>query len=108
MSDSELSASTDELGDATSQKRLRNMLRRVDRARDFPGNTCPASRHLHLIAKALASGKSYPMLTEEPLHCAETMLSVLESLWKARTALERSKSPNTAAETRQTAQEGNP
>lgn len=29
------------------------------------------------------------MLAEEPQHCAMTMLSVLESLWKARTELER-------------------
>lgn len=64
----------------------RNKLRRrVNRARDFPRNTCPASRHLHLMAEHLATGKAYPMLQEEPEHCAETMLSVLESLWKLRT-----------------------
>lgn len=66
---------------------LRNIKRRVERARHFPVNTCPASRHLHIIALALASNKPYAMLTEEPEHCAETMLSVLESLWKARTEL---------------------
>lgn len=65
--------------------RIGNLRRRVDRARRFPDNTCPASRHLHLIAEALATGKPYPMLQEEPEHCAETMLSVLESLWKLRT-----------------------
>lgn len=62
----------------------RNLRRRVDRARKFPSNTCPASRHLHLIAEALAGGKPYAMLEEEPRHCAESMLSVLESLWKLR------------------------
>lgn len=60
---------------------------RVELARKFPTNTCPASRHLHLIAEHLASGKPYPMLQEEPEHCAETMLSVLESLWNARNKL---------------------
>jgi hypothetical protein len=34
------------------------------------------------------------MLIDEPEHCAETILSVLESLWKARTELERLKTPN--------------
>jgi len=61
----------------------------VNRARKFPTNTCPASRHLHLMAEALATGKPYPMLQEEPEHCALTMLAVLESLWKARTKLEK-------------------
>jgi len=67
--------------------KLENLRRRVDRARKFPDNTCAASRHLHLIAKALAAGCPYPMLAEEPEHCAASMLSVLESLWKARTRL---------------------
>lgn len=68
---------------------LTNLRRRVKRARNFPNNTCSASRHLHLMAEALASGKPYPMLHEDPEHCAGTMLAVLESLWKARTELAR-------------------
>jgi hypothetical protein len=59
-------------------------MRRVNKARDFPRTTCPASRHLHMIAEALAKGEPYPMLTEEPEHCAETMLAVLASLWELR------------------------
>lgn len=39
------------------------------------------------MAEALAAGERYAMLEEEPQHCAETMLSVLESLWKLRTKL---------------------
>ncbi len=66
-------------------RRLANQRRRVNRARRFMKNTCPASRHLHIMADALATGQEYPMLREEPEHCAETMLSVLESLWKMRT-----------------------
>jgi hypothetical protein len=76
---------------------LRNVRRRVNRARDFPENTCSASRHLHLMASQLAAGKPYPMLQEEPAHCAMTMLAVLESLWKARTELARLKPPNVRA-----------
>lgn len=67
--------------------KLQNVRRRVNRARRFPHNTCPASRHLHLIAERLAAGKKYPMLDEEPEHCAGSMLAVLEALWKARTKL---------------------
>ena len=40
-----------------------------------------------MMALALARGETYHMLTEEPEHCAESMLSVLESLWKVRTEL---------------------
>lgn len=66
-------------------KVLRSSLRRTNRARNFPTNTCPASRHLHLMAECLAKGKPYAMFDEEPEHCAITMLSVLESLWTLRT-----------------------
>lgn len=65
--------------------KLSNLKRRVNRARKTFVNTCPASRHLHLIAERLAAGKPYAMLQEEPEHCAGSMLSVLESLWKLRT-----------------------
>ena len=68
-----------------ADKRIRNQIQRTERARRSMENTCPASRHLHMIALALAQGKPYPMLSEEPEYCAETMLSVLESLWKLRT-----------------------
>lgn len=71
--------------------RLSNVRRRIARARNFPTNTCPASRHVHLMADALSSGKGYPMLTEEPEHCAGSLYSVIESLWKARTELAKLK-----------------
>lgn len=71
--------------DKDERRRLRNSQRRTNRARALSTSfTCPASRHLHLIADALAAGQTYHMLTEEPAHCAETMYSVLESLWKLR------------------------
>ena len=64
---------------------LRELAKRVERARQFPENTCPASRHLHMIADHLARGEAYAMLSEEPQHCAATMLAVLASLWELRT-----------------------
>ena len=36
---------------------LTRTLRRMHRARRFPHNTCPASRHAQLIAEALAGGR---------------------------------------------------
>ncbi len=71
--------------------KLRNIRRRANRARDFPNNTCPASRHLHLIAEHLAGGEKDFLLDEEPETCAETMYAVLESLWKLRTLAEKGK-----------------
>ena len=62
---------------------------RVRRWRNFPHNTCPASRHVQLIAEHLASGKKYPMLAEEPEHCAGSMLSTVASLFKARTQIRK-------------------
>ena len=67
--------------------RLSNVQRRVNRARRFPVNTCPASRHVHIMADALAAGQTYHMFAEEPFHCAGSLYSVLESLWKARTEI---------------------
>lgn len=69
--------------------KLENIRRRVDRARNFPTNTCPASRHVHIMADCLTRKGGYPMLTEEPEHCALSLYSVLESLFKARSELAR-------------------
>ena len=71
--------------------RITALKRRAACAKRFPDNTCPASRHLHLMAQRLAAGKPYPMLADEPQHCAETMLAVLASLWEARSELARLK-----------------
>ena len=69
--------------------KLANIRRRVNRARNWPLNTCPASRHLHAIADDLLRGSMYMVEGEEAAHAAGTMLSVLESLWKARTKLDK-------------------
>lgn len=63
-------------------RELANTRRRVNRARNKAGVTCSASRHVHMIADALASGQGYPI--EEPAHIAGSLYAVLESLWKLR------------------------
>lgn len=72
---------------------LTNLKRRATRARDAALVTCPASRHLALMAEALAAGRPYPMLTEEPQHCAESMLAVCAALWEARAELAKRAAP---------------
>ncbi len=71
--------------------KLANVRRRAERARKWPVNTCPASRHVHIMADTLAAGKQYHPFREEPEHCAGSLYSVLESLWKARTELAKLK-----------------
>lgn len=60
--------------------------KRAYKAKDFPRNTCPASRHVQMLADALYEGKPYPMLTEEPRHVAGSLYSTIASLWESRTA----------------------
>lgn len=63
----------------------KNILRRIDRLLAKESTvTCPASRHLRMIGEALAKGRPYPMLSDEPGHCAETMLICVEMIWKLR------------------------
>jgi len=68
---------------------LARTLRRMRRARRFPDNTCPASRHVQLIAETLATGRDCPMLREEPGHAAGSIASVVADLYAARTMLDR-------------------
>ncbi len=73
--------------EAADKALLKQLRRRVNKARDFPKHTCPASRHLQIMADNLTKKGGYPMLTEEPLHCAITLYSVLASLWEGRKKL---------------------
>ncbi len=75
----------------TDRRELRRLQRRANRARQFPVNTCPASRHLHSMADTLGRGREYLMFREEPQHCATSILAVIAALWEARTALARLK-----------------
>lgn len=66
-------------------RHLANVRRRVNRARSKALVTCLASRHLHMMADCLSMGnRRYPLLQEEPEHCAESIYAVLEALWKLR------------------------
>ena len=68
---------------------LANQRRRTNRARHTFVNTCPASRTLHGMANDLIRyGRCYA-IEEDPTAAAATLLSVLESLWKARSELAR-------------------
>lgn len=70
--------------------RMANVKRRAERAMETDGVTCPASRHLLIMADALAAKQRYPMFDEDPQHCAATIYAVLESLWKARRKIGKS------------------
>lgn len=66
----------------------------MQNSRDFGVNTCPASRHVQMIAEALSQAHSesklrdvYPMLEEDPEHCAASIASVVNSLYQARSFL---------------------
>lgn len=63
------------------------MLRRLSRARRFPDNTDPATRHAEIIGRALLSMRPYPMLQEEPEHCAQSILCACTAVYELRTAL---------------------
>ncbi len=70
-------------------KRAKADIRAMNRYRDFPYGTCPASRHTAMIAEHLVSDGVYHMLQEEPLHCAESIASTVASLWSARRQLRK-------------------
>lgn len=74
-------------------KELRDMARRLRKARNFPANTCGASRHAQMIGEALVSGRPYPMLTEEARHCGMSILATVAALYEARTELEPTTRP---------------
>jgi len=66
---------------------IRERRAEAEKARNFPVNTCPASRHLQMMADALADSGRYPMAEEEPSHVAGSLYAVLASLWEARTRI---------------------
>lgn len=77
--------------DATDREIIRRERDRIKAARRFPKNTCPASRHVQRMGEVLAKGQPYPMVEEEPYHVATSLLSVVASLYEARSEIERLK-----------------
>lgn len=68
---------------------LEDELAQMIKNRDFPNNTCPASRHVQIMAESLADQGSYYMFNEDPGHCAGSIASVLSSLYAARSFLDQ-------------------
>ncbi|GEM_PF-2611940 len=68
--------------------KLCNLRRRVDRAAK-PHVTCPASRHVDMMADALSKGEQWWSIHETPEYGARAMWSVVESLWKARARIHK-------------------
>ena len=66
-------------------------IKRVNKARDFPTNTCPYSRHAQMIGEALVKNERYAMLSEEPQHCGLSILHTVASLYEARAEVLRLK-----------------
>ena len=64
-----------------------DLVKRMNDARDFPANTCGASRHAAMIAEALCKREDYPMLAEEPEHCGGSIAATVEALWECRAKL---------------------
>ena len=67
---------------------IKNLRKRVNKARKFPTNTCPSSRHVQMMAEGLTR-KGYPMLQEEPEHCAQSLYVTVAALYEARTEIAR-------------------
>lgn len=69
------------------KKWIAKLKRRITLARRFPTNTDPFVRHVQIMAECLAEPRGYPMLLEEPLHCAVSLLATVDNLYRARNEL---------------------
>lgn len=65
----------------------RREIRRMDRHRNFPEGTCPASRHAALIARGLVRGDPFVIDPIEYPHAGGSIASTVGSLWQARNKL---------------------
>lgn len=63
----------------------RRSMRRMAAARDFPTNTCGASRHAQELAELLMSNRPLNDLQQERQHCGESIGATVQALWKLRT-----------------------
>lgn len=63
------------------------LIERMEAARDFPANTCGASRHAQEVAEQLIEGRLIePELAE---HVGESIAATVAALWEARTKIAR-------------------
>ena len=61
----------------------------MDAARDFPQNTCGASRHAQILAESMLSATAQRWSIDEPNHCGESIAATVTALYEARTELRR-------------------
>ena len=59
----------------------------MTKARNFPANTCPASRHAQLLAETLMGTGPLHYVTDDRQHSGESIAATVTALWKARTEL---------------------
>jgi hypothetical protein len=88
--------SSDGLGpasEASNSWEPKNLMRKAKKVRRTSKAvvTCPASRHVQLMAEGLMRSKGYPMLADEPEHCASSMLATVVNLYEARVEIGRLK-----------------
>lgn len=68
----------------TDKERYQSLINRVEKARNFPHNTTPASRYIAMIGQHLfEDGKSFS-LDDDPQHCGESMLLTVADLWETK------------------------
>lgn len=65
------------------------VIRRMNRHRDFPEGTCPASRHSAMIATGLIRGDDFVIDPIEYPHAGESIAATVGSLWQARSKLRK-------------------
>ena len=69
------------------RRHAKRAIKDMNAARNFPDGTCPASRHVAMIAETLAKGKQYHMLDSDREHCATSMAQTVKALWECRAKL---------------------
>lgn len=74
-------------GTDRERSQFKAVRKRADKARDFPTHTDPASRHAYIMADTMVKKRGYPMLAEEPWHCAISIMATVAALWETRAAL---------------------
>jgi len=60
---------------------------KMQNVRNFPYNTCGASRHAQTIAEHLSQSKTYPLLSEDAEYCGTSIATTVLHLWSARNLL---------------------
>ncbi len=68
---------------------MNGTLRAMLEARNFPANTCSASRHASQIAEALITGRPCHALTDDPENAGESIAATVQALWETRAVAEK-------------------